>query len=91
MVGRWEEGPLCDPGSELLYWEGGREARKSAWIIDGMEKKNKKKVTLSGLKVSFCPSDWLSSPREDPSVSPTLLRVQWLILGLAHPSVGRVA
>ena len=18
-------GPLCDPGSELLYWEGGRE------------------------------------------------------------------
>ena len=25
VVGRGEEGPLCDPGSEFTYWEGARE------------------------------------------------------------------
>ena len=37
VVGREEEGPLCDPGSELLL--GGREGERSARIINGIRKK----------------------------------------------------
>ena len=36
IAGRGEEGPLCDPGSEVYYSEGGRES--SARVINGMEK-----------------------------------------------------
>ena len=35
VVGRGEEGPLYDPGSELYYWEG----ESIASIINGMGKK----------------------------------------------------
>ena len=48
MVGRGEEGPPCDPGSELLL--GGRA---SARIINGMEKK-KKAARLSFIFSWFC-------------------------------------
>ena len=44
VVGRRQEGPLCDPGSELLL--GGREGESCARIINGMKKK-KKKSTLT--------------------------------------------
>ena len=36
-----EEGPLCDPASELLL--GGREGESSARIINGTGKKRRKK------------------------------------------------
>ena len=39
--GEGEEGPLCDPGSELHYWEGAREY-DSARTINGMKKKTNK-------------------------------------------------
>ena len=38
VVGRGEEGPLCDPGSELL--SGGRGRESGARIINGMKKKH---------------------------------------------------
>ena len=37
MLGRGEEGPLCDPESELRTT--GKERESSARIINGMEKK----------------------------------------------------
>ena len=37
VVGRGEEGPLCDPGSELLL--GGSMDESSASKINGMKKK----------------------------------------------------
>ena len=43
-VGRGEEGPLCDPGSELLL--GGREGESSAGRINGMKKEKKKIPSL---------------------------------------------
>ena len=39
-VGRGEEGPLCDPGSELLL--GGRERESSAKILKGMKRAKKR-------------------------------------------------
>ena len=48
VVGRGEEDPLCDPGSELLL--GGRQGEEnSAKIIDGMKKNIKGKTTTCGL------------------------------------------
>ena len=40
-MGKREEGPLCDPGSELLL--GGREGESSARILNGMKKKKEVK------------------------------------------------
>ena len=37
MVGRGEEGPLCDSGSRLLL--GGRQGESNARMINGMENK----------------------------------------------------
>ena len=38
-MGKGEEGPLCDPGSESLL--GGRESESSARIIKGTKEKRK--------------------------------------------------
>ena len=44
VVGREEEGPLCDPGSELLLGGStGRERESNARKIKGMEKKSSRK------------------------------------------------
>ena len=47
VVGRrGEDGPLCDPGSELLL--GGRQGESSsARMINGMEKKRRKQNGVS--------------------------------------------
>ena len=41
VAGRGEEGPLCDPESELYYWERARESSASI-TINGMGKKKMK-------------------------------------------------
>ena len=41
VVGKGEEGLLCDPGSEILLGgnEGGRKGESSARLLNGMKKK----------------------------------------------------
>ena len=50
VVGRREEGPLCDPESELLL----RVDESSARIISGIKRKGKKKCSCTGC--SQCPA-----------------------------------
>ena len=46
VVGRGEEAPLCDPGSELLQQCTGRERESNARMISEMKKKQKKNCIL---------------------------------------------
>ena len=51
VVGRGEEGPLYDPGSELYYWEG----ESIASIINGMGKKKRSELALLLLRCNTIP------------------------------------
>ena len=64
-MGRGEGSPLCDPGSELNYWEG--ESSRASITINGMRKRKEVKCITAAAVIIRYPSKLHQSTRSGPT------------------------